>query len=109
MISESKRLGLANLRAPGALPSARLAEELTRASIFVLPSLSEGVPKVTQEAAAAGLAQVVFGFYEAPSVVDGENGFVVWDDERFMARLKTLVDDPSLVRRFGDKGRAMAA
>jgi glycosyltransferase involved in cell wall biosynthesis len=109
MAAEAKRLGLMNLDVPGSLNPDRLAAEFGRANLFVLTSRSEGVPKVSQEAAAAGLAQIVFGFYEAPSVVDGGNGFVVWDDEQFAARLKTMIDDPALASRMGDKGRTMAA
>jgi glycosyltransferase involved in cell wall biosynthesis len=108
MAAEAKRLGLSNLEAPGSLLPHRLAEEFAAADIFVLPSRSEGVPKVSQEAAAASVAQIVFGFYETPSVVDGENGFVVWDDDQFVARLHALLEDRALTRRFGEKGRAMA-
>src|SRR5258708_2650220 len=58
--------------------------------------------------AAAGLAQVVFGYFEAPSVVDDLNGFVVWDDAQFEARLAQLVNDPHLVARMGGAGIQLA-
>jgi glycosyltransferase involved in cell wall biosynthesis len=102
-------LGLTNIDLPGAVPPSTLAREFAASDIFVLPSRNEGVPKVTQEAAAAGLAQIVFGFYEAPTVVDGHNGFVVWNDEDMTARLGTLIDDPGLVARMGRAGAEMAA
>src|SRR5262249_49715062 len=46
LASEAKRLGLANVSLPGAIDPERLAEEFASADIFVLPSKSEGVPKV---------------------------------------------------------------
>ena len=75
---------------------------------MVLPSLSEGVPKITQEAAACGLAQIVFGHYETPTVVDGVNGYVVHNDDELQSRLGELIDDAALRRRMGAAGIEMA-
>lgn len=97
-----------NLAFPGAVPPERLAREFAASDIFVMPSLSEGVPKSSQEAAASGLAQIIFGYYEAPSVVEGKNGFVVWSDEEFVGRLRQLLGDPDLVERMGRAGSDMA-
>ena len=66
------------------------------------------MPKVTQEAAAAGLAQIIFGFYEAPTVVDGKNGFVVWTDDEMYSRLGQLLESPGLVEQMGRAGVKMA-
>jgi len=93
---------------PGALPPADLAASFRASDVFVLPARSEGVPKVTQEAAACGLPQVIFGFYEAPTVIDGDNGFVVWSDEAMAERLGELIEDVALRRRMGDRGVEMA-
>ncbi|MBI3675214.1 MAG: glycosyltransferase family 4 protein [Proteobacteria bacterium] len=101
--------GLRNIEFAGAVQPDVLARQFSGADILVLPSLSEGVPKVTQEAAAAGLAQIVFGFYEAPTVVDGRNGFVVWNDDELFARLGQLLSDPALAKRMGEVGKIMAA
>jgi glycosyltransferase involved in cell wall biosynthesis len=76
--------------------------------IFALPSKSERVPKVTQVAAACRLAQVIFGFYEAPSVIEGKNGKIVWYDEQFYEAVDLLVNDVGLTRSFGEHGAAMA-
>ena len=102
------QLGLGNLSFPGPLPPSLLGDAFRQADVFAMPSQSEGVPKVTQEAAACGLAQVIFGYYEAPSVVDGQNGFVVWDDDSFFARMGGLIDSPDLVRNLGREGAQMA-
>jgi glycosyltransferase involved in cell wall biosynthesis len=99
---------MANIDFPGALPPAKLADEFRQADVFVLPSKSEGVPKVSQEAAACGMAVVLFGYFEAPSVQDGVNGYVVWNDEEFFARVAELVDDPARVSQMGSQGARMA-
>jgi len=106
--ARAKKLGVDNLKYPGALAPDLLSEAFRAADIFVMPSNSEGVPKVTQEAAACGLAQVVFGFYEAPSVIDGQNGFVVWDDESFIEKTGVLLDNPILIKSFGKAGVEMS-
>jgi len=41
-------------------------------------------------------------------VVDGANGYVVWDDEQLAQRLGELLADAALRRRMGDEGIRMA-
>lgn len=108
LASHATRLGLTNVSFPGAMDPVKLAEKFASADILALPSKSEGVPKVTQEAAAAGLAQVVYGYFETPSVVDRANGFVVWNDAEFISRLARLLSDPELTEKFGRAGARMA-
>ncbi|HVO60301.1 MAG TPA: glycosyltransferase [Terriglobales bacterium] len=103
--SECKSLN--NLAFPGALTPQALAEEFRRSSLFVLPSHAEGVPKVTQEAAACGLAVVLHGFYECPSVVHKENGFVTWSDEELVDAVGILLADGELRRNLGQRGAEM--
>ena len=100
--------GLGNLSFPGNVQPSELAEAFRTGDLFVMPSVSEGVPKVTQEAAACGLPVVLFGYYEAHSVVDGDNGYVVWDDDSFYTRVTELLVDAELRSRMGVKGVAMA-
>lgn len=109
LIARAQELGLSNLSFPGPLQAGELAAAFRDADLFVMPSRSEGVPKVTQEAAACGLPVVVFGFFEAPSVVDGVNGFVVWDDAAFCERIAQLLGDAALRRRMRDAALDMAA
>lgn len=108
LCSQAKRLGLNNLQFPGALSPFQLAEEFRKAHVFVMPSMAEGVPKVTQEAAACGLPVVLFGFYEAPSVIDGKNGYVVWSDEELFERVDQLITQKTLRTAIGDEGARMA-
>jgi glycosyltransferase involved in cell wall biosynthesis len=108
LVLESERQGLSNVQFPGAVTPPMLAHEFRRSSLFVLPSQAEGVPKVTQEAAACGLPVLLFGFYESPSVVHGANGLVVWSDEELVARVGVLLEDAELRRCMGQRGAEMA-
>lgn len=108
LIKQVQKKGLGNVKYPGPVANSDLGDIFRQSSLFVLPAISEGVPKVTQEAAACGLPVVCFGFYEAPSVVDGDNGFVVWDDAALFARLGELIADGHLARRMGVRGAEMA-
>ncbi len=108
LLHEKQRLGLKNVHFPGSVSPFHLADAFRRAHLFVLPSLSEGAPKVLQEASACGLPVICFGFYETPHVVDGENGFVVWDDEQLFFRVEQLLNDPALAERLGKRGAEMA-
>lgn len=88
--------------------SAQVAEWLSRADVFVLPSLAEGVPIVLMEAMAAGVPVVatnVGGTGEL--VVDGENGFLVPPTvtDALVSRIRQLLDDPRLRSRLGRAGR----
>jgi len=108
LLMQAAALGLCNIRFPGAVPNRELGDFLRDANLFVLPSRSEGVPKSVQEASACGLPAIVCGYYETPSVVDGKNGFVVWNDEELFERIRQLVDDPDLAARMGARGADMA-
>ncbi len=104
-----REAGVTNLAFPGKAPPEDLARAFRQASVHVLPSRSEGVPKVTQEALACGLPAVIFGNYGAPNVTDGVNGFVVWSDEELVEKTGKLIDDPALRRDMGQAAAEMAA
>jgi hypothetical protein len=108
LIREAQERTCRNLSFPGPVPNHELAERFREAHLFVLPSWAEGVPKVTQEAAACGLPVVIFGFYEAPSVVDGVNGYVVWDDNELFARIGALIKHQDTAASLGARGTEMA-
>lgn len=108
LVAAARSDGLDNLEFPGLLPPAALADVFRSADVFVMPSQAEGVPKVTQEAAACGLPVVLFGFYEAPSVADNVNGYVVWNDDDFAERVAQLLDDATRRRQMGEAGAERA-
>jgi glycosyltransferase involved in cell wall biosynthesis len=93
----------------GEVPDAR--PHLQDADVFVLSSLSEGMPVSILEAMAAGLpvvASAVDGLEEV--VLDGETGFLtpIGDASALATKLGQLVDDPSLRNTFGKAGRHRA-
>lgn len=97
-----------NVKFAGLRSQASLANEFRESDLLIVTSDSEGVPKVTQEAAACGLPVILFGYYEAPSVIDGQNGYVVWDDNEMIERVSSLLESPDLLAKMGDCGVAMS-
>lgn len=108
LVREAEARRLANIRFPGARTPVELADELRSATLLAMPSRAEGVPKVTQEAAACGLPIVIFGYYESPTAIDGQNGFVVWSDEEFFRRIETLLSNSRLAADMGARSAEMA-
>lgn len=86
-------------------------ERLAQASVFVLPSYREGLPRSTQEAMVVGRAVITTN---APgcrdTVVDGENGFLVpVRDPIALARaMERFIEQPSLAKTMGAASRRMA-
>lgn len=84
---------------------------LAQASVYVLPSYREGVPRSTQEAMAMARPVIttdVPGCRE--TVRDGVNGFLVpaRDPEALAAAMLRFVENPELVVTMGPASRAMA-
>jgi glycosyltransferase involved in cell wall biosynthesis len=98
-VIESEGLHQVYLR--GSMPPEQVAEQMAGADLFILPSLHEGLPKVTLEAAATGLPTIVFDAYQTPSVVEGETGFQVDSFEALLRRLQQLLKDETLRHRLG--------
>ena len=62
----------------GQVPNSKISEYMFASDIFVLPSLSEGLPVTILEALAAGLPIVTTNVRGLPEIVkNGENGFTV--------------------------------
>lgn len=82
-----------------------------QASVYVLPSLREGVPRSTQEAMAMGRAVITT---DAPgcreTVIDGHNGFLVpvRSAEALAQAMIRFVQQPDLIESMGRASRAMA-
>ncbi|MGC1474898.1 MAG: glycosyltransferase family 4 protein [Terriglobales bacterium] len=91
--------GLANVSIEDPVSQAQMVRIMQESDILLLPSRVEGIPKVTLEAAAAGLPCVVFDDYQTPSVVDGVTGFQVKKFEEMLVRLQLLIQDHELRRR----------
>ena len=81
---------------------------LANATIYCLPSYREGLPKSLLEAAACALPLVTTDTSGCREVVtDGENGLLVpvADTEALARAIETLLDDPALARRLGQRAR----
>ena len=84
---------------------------LAAANLVVLPSYSEGIPKILIEAAACGRPVVttdVPGCREAIEV--GVSGLVVpcRDSVALAGAIERLLGDPAMCKRMGEAGRALA-
>ncbi len=83
-------------------------ELLAKSSLFILSSKREGFPISILEAMRAGLPVIatdVGGVSEA--VIDGETGYLVpvGDYELMQKKICKLIEDPTLGKRMGAKGR----
>jgi glycosyltransferase involved in cell wall biosynthesis len=98
-----KSLGLADkVTWAGHVPRQQLGEHFSQADIFVLPTLSEGTPRVLLEAMASGVPLVASRVGGIPSAVtDGQNGLLVEakDPQALAQALDRLVADAQLRRK----------
>jgi glycosyltransferase involved in cell wall biosynthesis len=95
----------------GALTADRLAVELERSSLFVLPSHIENESNALIEAMLAGIPCVASSVGGVPSVLrDGIDGILYHDSDPFAlaGALARLIDDPQLARRLGCSARERA-
>ena len=97
--------GFKNVTLEGTKTQAELLDIMRQSDIFLLPSRLEGIPKVSLEAAAAGLPCIVFRDYETPSVVDGVTGFQVKTNDEMMKALARLIENRELRERMGAAAR----
>lgn len=105
-------LGIARrIRWLGKIPHERVPEAMAAGDMFVLPSLSEGLPTVVCEAMAAGRAVVATAVDGTPEIVrDGETGLLVpaEDPVALAAALGTLLRDPARTAEMGRRAHEIA-
>lgn len=103
----AKEKGLKNIRFEGAVP--KIQEAYKNASIFILPSRSEGFGLVLIEAMNFGVPVVSFDCPHGPADIirDGVDGFLVLngDVSLFADRLKGLMKDDQLRFEMGAAAR----
>lgn len=102
IVNDHPRIEICKAMMPDKIPG-----EMASASIFVLPSRSEGVPRVLLEAMAAGTARIASSVGGIPSLItDNEDGllFEAGDVEQLIQKLGYLMDRPLLQKQFGDAG-----
>jgi len=88
----------------GQVPRTEVAKYYSLADVFVLPSLSEGLPQVLLEASAAGkpcVATSVNGISDI--IVHGKTGYLVerWNTEAYHDYVKVLLEDEQLSKKMG--------
>lgn len=110
--SEVRRLGLSGrVEFAGLLDESSLLAEFARAEALVLPSYQETAPMVVQQAMAAGLAVIATNVGGIPFQVEHDATgllFEAGDIEQLVGLLARLRTEPSLSRRLGAAGRAVA-
>jgi glycosyltransferase involved in cell wall biosynthesis len=84
---------------------------ISRSTFLAHTSDIEGCPNVVMEAMACGRPVVAMDAGDISSLVDeGQTGFVVrvGDDEKFVNRMATLINDRGLCQKMGEAGRVKA-
>lgn len=108
----AQELGVAEkIRYVGTVPYDQLEKSYQQADIFVLTSLSEGMPSVILEAMGCGLPVVASDVGGNNELVrDGWNGYLIrGDDSSKLAKdLVQLIDNEVLRRQMGGRSREMA-
>lgn len=98
---------LKNIMFVGSVPHKDLHEYFAIADIFLLPSLSEGLPNVLLEASACGkpiVATNTGGISDI--VIHGETGYLVKPDDidSYFHYVELLLNDENLSRQLGNNG-----
>lgn len=91
---------ISNITFLGVLNHSEMAKILTETDLHILPSRSEGFPKVTLETAAAGVPSIVYGDYGASEwIATGENGWVVDTVEDIVNICSLLKQNPEQLKK----------
>ena len=86
-----------------------LPEIYRQSSLFVLPSLEEGVPRTILEAMACGVPVACTELPQLTKIVSGCGRlFPLKDPEALAAALSTLISDPEMAQTCGKNGRERA-
>jgi glycosyltransferase involved in cell wall biosynthesis len=105
--ARAAELGIADrIHWAGKVPHDEVAWWMAAGDLFVLPSLSEGLPTVICEVMSCARPAVATAVDGTPEIVrDGETGLLVppRDPGALADALARLVDDPELARRMGDR------
>jgi glycosyltransferase involved in cell wall biosynthesis len=108
LVKAKRKLETSNVYLHGRVPLEKLVSWMREADIFLFPSIHEGFPKVTIEAAATGTPSIVFDNYKPETVLNGETGFIVRDIDEMMKKLEILIENADLRTTMGVKAREYA-
>lgn len=88
------------------VPNSQIVKMYQDSSIFVLPSLEEGVPRTILEAMSCGIPVVCSKLPQLIDIVDGGGSLVPLKDSQALAdTISNLLSDPSLAKEFRKNGR----
>lgn len=96
------------IRLLGSMPNAEIARAFAAADLFILPSNSEGFPRVLLECMAAGLPFVAFDVGGIREIAHSDHGPCIvprGDLEAFSDRVVELLEDPQRRSRLGEQAR----
>ena len=100
---------LKNTKLRGTVSHQELAIELINTQLHILPSRSEGFPKVILETAAAGVPSVVYSDYGASEwITSGENGWVVDTKEEIINLISTLEKEGKTLQSVSENALQLA-
>ncbi len=109
---QAERLGVdGRVSFMGTMPQRKLAEHMVEADVFILPTQSEGLPRVVFEAMAAGMPVIASAVSGIPEIIeDGKTGFLVpsGDVTALVNRLRLILQDPQQAREMGRNAREYA-
>ena len=94
-----------------AMPQQELARHIAKARALVLPSLSEGLPRVVFEAMACGTPVIGSRVSGIPEIIEeGVTGFLVppGDVDALAQRLKWILSHPEEAKQMGKRAREFA-
>jgi glycosyltransferase involved in cell wall biosynthesis len=100
-----------NVSLLGSIPRSRVAEELSKASLFALVSLEENAPLAIEEAMAAGVPVVASNRCGMPYMVaHGKTGFLVdpCDPQDIADAMKKILSQDGLRKKMVEASRALA-
>lgn len=109
LLTKVKYLKIENyIKFVGPKPPEEIPYWMSAADIFILPSLSEGMPNVVMEAMASGLPVIATSVSGTPELIeDGKNGFLIppKNSEDIEKRVIQLLNDQHLSDKIGDNAR----
>ncbi|TDG37703.1 glycosyltransferase [Pedobacter changchengzhani] len=106
---EIKDRNIKNVKYVGMVSTTQLKELLNIVQLHILPSRSEGFPKVILETASAGVPSVIYNDYGADEwITTGENGWVVKTVDQMITLVEALVANPSKLQEASKRAVALA-
>ena len=80
-----------------------IAEYMGKSCVFVMASITEGLPMVLLEAMAHGLPCIAYDIPGVSDIIeDGQNGYIIKnrDEQAFINKLDSLLANPSMLQSF---------